>query len=103
MKSNADIFADRGDPWVTGRDQERDYFTGPSENPDMDKFTRAKKVPERAPEITTAKPRPAPCLDTRRKIAIALEKMHRKMREAEEAKRPIPLDGFHPHKRGTRD
>jgi hypothetical protein len=58
IPSNANLFAKRGNPWVTRREGIRDFGREPSvlsgtENPDMDMYTRAGRAPqhfERGPD-----------------------------------------------------
>lgn len=44
MKTSCQVFADKGDPWITDKEREREYPTKPSENPDLDCWTKATRV-----------------------------------------------------------
>ena len=52
MKTLSEIFASRGDPWVTQRERDRDYPQTESENPDLDQYfcRNAKILRERGPD-----------------------------------------------------
>lgn len=47
MPSNTALFAKRGDPWITDRTRQNDYSFSEHENPDLDRYTRAKQAKER--------------------------------------------------------
>lgn len=78
IRSNSDIFADRGDPWVS----EKEGLTGygrilRTENPDLDQFTRAKMATGK--HEMKSEPRSEPRADQKRRVANVMAKMHKTM------------------------
>lgn len=50
--SNASLFAKRGDPWVSRKEGEKDFNRNlETENPDYDRYFRAKAPKERQPYV----------------------------------------------------
>lgn len=89
--SNASIFARRGDPWVSRKEGERDFQRNlETENPDFDRFVRAKPVKERKPFIDP-KPEPIERDYAREKTSIFMGMKARlePRRQVIEAKMPV--------------
>jgi hypothetical protein len=74
MKSNASIFSDRGDPWVSekeGREYpEKRGFTG---NPELDQF-HCQKAQKRL--VMKSEHRSAPVNDKEKRVAGIMNRMH---------------------------
>lgn len=81
-RSNADVFASRGDPWVSPREGLRDYGrTQWSENPDLDRYTLAKKARVHNPDkATRVVPRDKSKTDEHRKLCNIARAMNAKLR-----------------------
>lgn len=52
MKTLSEIFASRGDPWVTQRERDNEFPVEETENPEIDRYfcRKAKKLQERRPD-----------------------------------------------------
>jgi hypothetical protein len=88
ISSNASIFADRGDPWVSDREGREKFGRNlSSENPPLDAYLfggRPKKLD--LPVVTKAKPEPEKEIDVRRLLTNKLLSGKRKVaRPKEEA------------------
>lgn len=81
-RSNADVFASRGDPWVSPREGLQDYGrTVWSENPDLDRYTLAKQARVHNPDdVTKAVPRDNSKTDEHRKLCNIARALNIKLR-----------------------
>lgn len=75
MSSNASIFEDRGDPWISERDQREQFpeqkgFTG---NPELDQFQCQKAIRKL---VMRSEHRPVTVQSKERRVASTMNKMH---------------------------
>lgn len=96
-RTNSDLFAKRGDPWVTRREGERNFGRNvDSENPDYDQFAFAKRASPKVPYVDPPKPEKQAASYTQRKTNIIM----RARSQARSVNRAIP-DSENPFERFT--
>lgn len=80
IRSNSDIFADRGDPWVSEKEGRTDYCRiAKTENPEFDRYFARQAPVKVEPKSETRKDK---ACDPAVRIANAMRKMHREAAKA---------------------